>query len=371
MLETIRVYAAERLAEQGRAEAVARRHLDWYLELGARAQPHLCGPGQADWVSRMVLERPNLSRAAATALEQHDHVAVIDLAWEVMVLYFVQDAVSEPDEWLQQVVAAQPSLDERQEARLRTLHALTRIHHGDYRGVHDALVESIEVFRAHGMVFETAVALHQLGFVRFHVDDDPDAAIAALEESSAGFSAVSHTWGVGLAEAMLGSVFAAIGDLESAERCQYRSLEQARLIQSDQQIVQALGQLTLIRLLQDRYPEAFDLLSEAQPVLGLGLFRTDAANALDAAAVVAHAWGDDETAAVAVCVAAAERARLGIEPWPTLRPFIARVHRWVHGSLGADTFAALERASADDVVFDTLHRTIDHLSSLRSTDPPH
>lgn len=359
MLETIRAYAGERLAGEERAEAVARRHLDWARRLAERAQPHLCGPGQHDWVARMAPERRNLDRAVATAMAAGDHSAVIELAWDVIVLYFVQDAVAEPDAWLQQVADAGPSLDELTEAKLRSLLALTRIHHGDYREVHDALTGPLAIFRARGMAFESAVALHQLGFVHYHLDHDTDQAVAALTESSALFESVDHDWGVALAEAMLGSVFAAEGDLDAAERCQLRSLDRARRISSEQQTVQALGQLTLVRLLQGRLDAALDLLSESGELLQAGRYRTDAANALDACAVIAHQRGDHLTAAVATSVAASERDRLGIEPWPTLRPVIDRSRRGVRAALGESAFSDLCRQTSRDEVFDTLAATLD------------
>ena len=41
MLETIRQYAAERLAEAGEVAATRARHLAWCLELAERAEPEL------------------------------------------------------------------------------------------------------------------------------------------------------------------------------------------------------------------------------------------------------------------------------------------------------------------------------------------
>jgi hypothetical protein len=179
------------------------------------------------------------------------------------------------------------------------------------------------------MAFECAVVLHQIGFVRFALDDDPDGAVEALEESSRIFDRIGHDWGVGLAESMLGSLHAATGDLVAARRHQTRSLDRARRIASDQQEAQALGQLALVALLEEEYEEALGHVVEAAPLLQRGHLRTDCANALDAIAVVAHQWGDRDTAAAAVHAAHAERSRLGIQPWPTLLPFIDRITRWV------------------------------------------
>jgi len=361
MLEPVRAYASERLDARGETAVVQRRHLDWCRTLAAQAQPHLCGPGQRDWVARIAADRANVARAVASAFALDDPAAVVELAWELVVFYFVCDAVDEPDSWLRRVHDARAPLDEVVEAKLRSLLALTRIHHGDYDNVHESLLGPLAVFRAQHMSFEAAVALHQLGFVRYHLDHDVDAAVAVLQESSSLFSSIHHDWGVSLAEAMLGSVFAATGDLTGAELCQRRALEHARRIDSDQQIAQALGQLALVRLLQERYDDALDLLLESAPLLDRGHYRTDAANALDALAVIAYDRAAVPVAADALAVAAAERARLAVQPWPTLQPFIDRIHQWVRQSLGDDDFATNEERAASRDVFDTLGDTLEQL----------
>jgi predicted ATPase len=363
MLEVVRAYAAERLAARGERATYRERHLSWYRALAERAQPGLCGPGQRSWLARMNPERADLRRAVAHALDIGAYDAVVEMAWDVVVLYFVRDAVDEPDGWLRAVSDARPQLPDVTAAKLRSLYALTRIHHGDYDGVLDALLGPLAVFRAEGMDFESAVVLHQLGFVRYHVEHDVDGAVAALEESRALFTSIDHDWGVSLASSMLGSLFAATGELVRAEDAQQQALTHARIIDSEQQTVQAFGQLALIRLLEERYDEALTLLAQSAPALHHGGYRTDAANALDALAVVAYDRGDVGASAYAVCVAGAERTRLGVEPWPTLQPFIDRVHRWVERSLGADTLAEFARRADVVDVFDTLDETFRGLTS--------
>ena len=65
MLETMREYALERLAERGDGEAVRRRHAGFYLRLAEEAEPALLGPEQLRWARRLDSERGNL-RAALT-----------------------------------------------------------------------------------------------------------------------------------------------------------------------------------------------------------------------------------------------------------------------------------------------------------------
>ena len=69
MLDTIREYAAERLAESGRRDELRDRHGTWYLELAERVQPALMGPDKRLWLDRLTEEHDNLRAAHAWAIE--------------------------------------------------------------------------------------------------------------------------------------------------------------------------------------------------------------------------------------------------------------------------------------------------------------
>ena len=64
MLETIRDYALERLGESGETDALRRRHAEWFLAFAERAEPHLEGPGQAEWLRRLEEDVANIREVA-------------------------------------------------------------------------------------------------------------------------------------------------------------------------------------------------------------------------------------------------------------------------------------------------------------------
>ncbi len=67
MLETLREYAAERIAESGEADDLAGRHASWYRDMALKAEMALRGHGQRDTLNRLREDQPNL-RAAVTWL---------------------------------------------------------------------------------------------------------------------------------------------------------------------------------------------------------------------------------------------------------------------------------------------------------------
>ena len=69
MLETIRQYAADRLAESGETEALRDRHLDEYRRLARDAEPGLDGPDMPAWLARIDAEIDNVRLALEWALE--------------------------------------------------------------------------------------------------------------------------------------------------------------------------------------------------------------------------------------------------------------------------------------------------------------
>jgi ATP/maltotriose-dependent transcriptional regulator MalT len=70
MLETIREYGLEVLAESGELEQTQQAHAVCYLGLVEQAEPELLGPQQATWLARLEREHDNLRGAFSWLLEQ-------------------------------------------------------------------------------------------------------------------------------------------------------------------------------------------------------------------------------------------------------------------------------------------------------------
>ncbi len=155
LLETVRQYAAEQLAEAGEREAFERRHRDWYVEL-AESDPTAAGDLPArDRLRRLDLERDNLRAALASALVD-DPQAGLRLAVALWRFWLMRGYLAEGYRWLTASLTAAPA---QTAVRARALLAACLV--GLRRGVHERLhefgAESVAIFAAlddHGGMFD-------------------------------------------------------------------------------------------------------------------------------------------------------------------------------------------------------------------------
>ncbi len=79
LLETIRLFTAERLVEAGgeEAAAVAARHCAHFLAAAETAAAYLTGPEQGSWLARLHADQANLRRAGQQAANRPDGTALV------------------------------------------------------------------------------------------------------------------------------------------------------------------------------------------------------------------------------------------------------------------------------------------------------
>jgi predicted ATPase/two-component SAPR family response regulator len=76
LLETLRQFGHDRLAESGRLAAAQAAHARYYVNLAWQADPHLRGPAEAEWVRLLEAEVANLRAARTWAMRSgHREVA--------------------------------------------------------------------------------------------------------------------------------------------------------------------------------------------------------------------------------------------------------------------------------------------------------
>jgi predicted ATPase/DNA-binding SARP family transcriptional activator len=144
LLETVRQYATERLAEAGEREQLERRHREWYLAL-AESDPTPAGDLPArERLRGLDLERDNLRVALASA-QAADPQLGLRLAVALWRFWLMRGYLSEGYRWLLVSLQAAP---EHTTDRARALSALCLmgLRRGVHRWMHENGEESVAIF---------------------------------------------------------------------------------------------------------------------------------------------------------------------------------------------------------------------------------
>jgi predicted ATPase/DNA-binding XRE family transcriptional regulator len=105
LLETVRQYAAGRLAERGEAQVVQRAHANHYLALAEDATSHLRGPEQRAWLARLDAEQDNLRAALTWTRDQDEIEPALRLAGALWSYWWTRGALAEGRGWLEPLLA--------------------------------------------------------------------------------------------------------------------------------------------------------------------------------------------------------------------------------------------------------------------------
>ena len=105
LLESIRMYATERLAASGAEPAIRHRHAIHYIAFAEQASERLRTTEQRSWLDRMLTEQPHLRAALAHTVQAGD----LDSAWRaIAALQRFWDIVGqrrEARDWIQRIMA--------------------------------------------------------------------------------------------------------------------------------------------------------------------------------------------------------------------------------------------------------------------------
>ena len=182
LLETVRQYALERLAESGEEAGTCDRHLQFHVVLAERAQRELAGLHRDTWLARLDAERENILLAFAHARRVPEggsaglrmaHALLMWMTYREVELWYgvVLQALAHPD-------AQQEDL-----ARCRAFYVAASMCNVTGRGVEGfALAQSsVKVARACGDVPALAESLTRLGYAAVESDRAADALEYFLE----------------------------------------------------------------------------------------------------------------------------------------------------------------------------------------------
>jgi len=411
MLETIREYALERLAQRGEAEALRERHFAYYLALAEAAEPHLRGAEQIIWADRLEVEHDNLRAALTWA---HDHgaddsstpagaEAELRLAGALFWFWDMRTYHIEGRRWLEGALA-RTGAPARTAARAMALFAVGGITatYGDNVAGRAQLEESVAIWRELGDKRGLALALsfsNSLGWVALMERrvaearalfaegaalwrelgdkwglatalrglgaavrrDDPAAARPIVEESVALFREVGDR--AGLADALwnLGNMARQEGDHTQAAALLEESLALARQADAKGIILQVLQPLGDVAQDQGDHERALALYQESLVLARQFEHKESIARCLVEVGGVASAFRQAERAARLLSAAETmlDSIGLSVAVWPDLRADYERYMAAVRAQLDEATFTAAWAAgralSLDQIVAEVLN----------------
>jgi predicted ATPase len=161
MLETIREYAAERLAAMPEAEQVRGAHAAAFLALvEADGRPH-AGLARKEWLEQVDGEHNNI-RAALGWYRQHDPPAALRLAASMSAFWSLRGHHTEGRQRLGELLSLVPDPNTTRVSALNGA-AWLAIDQGDYAHAADLLGESIGLSRALGDTVGEGIATVYLG----------------------------------------------------------------------------------------------------------------------------------------------------------------------------------------------------------------
>ena len=330
MLETIREYGLERLAEAGEEDQVRRRHLGWCVELAERAEPELTGAQQRHWFARLDLEHDNLRAALGWAISHHEADPAMRLAGAIHRFWATQGHYEEGRRWLEAALTLDGG--EPTAARGYALNGAGVLawSMGDYDRAEAVWQEMLAIFSALGDRRHLAYAHGNLGLIG-DAREDYAQARASYEAALALFRELGDQTYIHFMLSNLGLIAYLEGDYPRATALCEESLAMARAEANHNSVAIVLGNLGLVAFAQGEYERALALHGEALALWPHVTNKPWLGRALEDFALVAAAMDESARAARLFGAAAAFRAKLGT----TLQPNDLETHRCYVGKASA------------------------------------
>jgi len=348
MLDTVRQYALERLADCSEESATRDRHLAHYLALVEKARPELFGPSQAVWLARLDLELENLLSAHGWC----DHAvdgggSGLRLA-SAMKRYWLSRGILELGYRLTAGALARSGAELRGLSRCRALFDAGQLSlsMGRYAEGQVHLAESLAIAREIDDKERIAAVLQPLALALLG-QGNLAAAREYLQEALAMAQELNDGRSIAAALNALAQLHRLSGDLDAAEPMYLRVLALARDIGDRESVAIGLLNLAMVSIERNGFPAARSLLIEVLEIADEIGSKPTGQSALEVSAGLAASHGEWSVAARLYGAAEAQALRTGLRRDPADESFLMPRISQVREKLGAQAFAAAEAAGRE------------------------
>jgi predicted ATPase/DNA-binding CsgD family transcriptional regulator len=336
MLETLHEFASERLHERGEAEALRRRHADYYVTLAERAEPELHHAEQQRWSQRLETERDNLRLALEWSLE-NDVAIGLRLAGALWWHWFTYGYHDEGYLWTQELL---PRLDEapivnHPKFLVAAGHLASLL--PDLPGAQRLLRQALETARTVGDTRQAARALMLASLI---IMGERDQASALAQEGLALFRELDDKADLAWAFNALGEIARVNGQDDLAKRSYARAIALAEQTGNIRRQYVTLVNMSYIAQHENAHARAIALLRQTLVLARDMKNDNDMSRGIQVLSGSLAAVGEPERAARLLGTAEAARERIGAFVEPQDRSELGRNIASVRSLLDETTFQA-------------------------------
>ncbi|HVL80175.1 MAG TPA: tetratricopeptide repeat protein [Actinomycetota bacterium] len=264
MLETVRMYALDRLREAGEEEAAAARFRAWYLDLAEETSDRIGTREQAAMLDVLDREHDNLRAALSSCLESGDLETALRLATALGRYWSARGHLGEGRLWLWAVLeqASEPTI-----TRARALGEAGRLTEAqcDYPAARRLYAESLTLAGELGDRALAAQRLANLGSVDW-LEGSYDEAVRRQHDALEIAREIDDPTLVARCLHNLGTVEFVRGRREEAEAHFAEALEIRRRVDDVQGVAETLNNLGIIARIAGDLPQAHALAEESLSV---------------------------------------------------------------------------------------------------------
>jgi predicted ATPase/DNA-binding CsgD family transcriptional regulator len=222
LLDTIKEYAAARLAASGERPVIRLRHRDYLLRLIEDTVGKAFVRGDPPWPARVALyrritvERPNYSAALAASLDCGDAEEGLRLCSALRSQWIADGDVSEGTSWFDRFLGLDREVTPRVRARALMLRSEMAFEQQDYPVAGDCAQVGLDLCRASGGT-GAAGGLRMRALVSLRAGR-PEDALAGMDAAIEAARADGDDWEEGIALSTKAAIIARHGSLQEAQR---------------------------------------------------------------------------------------------------------------------------------------------------------